>query len=408
MAETARRLDLKIQAVVREGNCAGCGACCLLDDGLSMALDSDGYLRPSGSATSAGPASTAQFDSICPGRTVRAAPKLTNAIRHPTMGPALGVWVAWATDPDVRFRGSSGGAITALGQWLLAERGMTTLIAARRTAHDPALTESVRLTQALDVVDSAGSRYAPTANASLADPGASDEVFVGKPCEVAAVRAMAKSGEQPLLVSFFCAGTPSQHATEALIARLGNGRQPKDLWYRGRGWPGRFTVINDDDTVETLTYDESWGKTLGPTTQWRCKICPDGVGESADIVASDYWEVDARGYPVFDDGPGASALIARTPRGLETIQRAVAAGVIAITPTTLERLAMAQPFQVKRRSTLAARLLGARLAGRQVPKYRGFGLLRLAAGRPVEAVRTVRGSFRRVREARRARLQSTS
>lgn len=370
-----------------------------------MDLDADGYLRPSRIAATAEPPSAAAFDAICPGRTVRAASTPAGVTRHPTMGPALGVWVAWATDPEIRFRGSSGGAITALSRWLLAEQGTPTLIAARRTAEDPTRTESVKITHAAEAVDSAGSRYAPTASAALADPAAPDEIFVGKPCEVAAVRALSQDNRSPLLISFFCAGTPSQHATDALVARLGNGRPPKDLWYRGRGWPGRFTVVNDDESEGSLSYHESWGKSLGPTAQWRCKICPDGVGESADIVAADYWEVDARGYPVFDEDAGSSALIARTPRGLEVIERAAAAGVVTMTPTTLDRLAQSQPFQVKRRSTLAARLLGARLAGREIPQYLGFGLLALAVRQPLDALRTARGSYRRVRQARRAQRQ---
>lgn len=365
-----------------------------------MSLDAAGYLRPTRQADTGRAPEPSRFDSVCPGRIVRAAPTAPAAVRHPTMGPALGVWVAWAADSDLRFRGSSGGAITALSQWLLSQQETTALVAARRTVQDPTRTESVKLTRATEATASAGSRYAPAGNAALADPAAANDVFVGKPCEVSAVRSLAADGSRPLLISFFCAGTPSQHATDGLVAQLGNGRPPKDLWYRGRGWPGRFTVVNDDDTTGSLSYDESWGRSLGPAAQWRCKICPDGVGESADIVAADFWEVDERGYPVFDEGAGTSALIARTPRGLEVIQRAAAAGVVVIAPTTLEKLARVQPFQVKRRSTLAGRLLGTRLAGRKIPRYRGFRLLRLAARNPMEAIRTARGSFRRVRASR--------
>ena len=81
-----------------------------------------------------------------------------------------------------------------------------------------------------------------------------------------------------------------------------------------------------------MSYDESWGGVLGPATHWRCKLCADGVGESADVVAADLWRVDERGYPVFTEGPGSSALIARTERGLEAVRAAAAAGALVLRP----------------------------------------------------------------------------
>jgi coenzyme F420 hydrogenase subunit beta len=206
----------------------------------------------------------------------------------------------------------------------------------------------------------------------------------------------------PLLISFFCAGTPSQRATDQLVEHLGVpvGKPLRDLWYRGRGWPGRFTAVATDGSSVSTDYDDSWGTHLGPTAQWRCKLCPDGVGESADIVAADYWNTDARGYPLFTESDGVSALIARTARGLDVIQRAIAAGVLVVAPLDIERLAAVQPLQHRRRQQLFARLLGTRLAGRRVPRYRGFGLALLTLRHPLDGLRTARGALRRARAGR--------
>src|SRR5690606_38740893 len=107
------------------------------------------------------------------------------------------------------------------------------------------------------------------------------------------------------------------------------------LRYRGDGWPGDFVAEDREGHRGSVSYDDSWGKTLGPTVQWRCKLCADGVGESADIVAADLWESDSRGYPVFEDRPGISALIARTARGRAEILRAIEAGVIQVETSSL-------------------------------------------------------------------------
>lgn len=320
------------------------------------------------------------------------------------MGSYLGVWRAWAADPEVRLRGSSGGVLTALSSWLVETGEVPSVISAGASKTDPRQTVSVSISTRAEALEAAGSRYAPVALAGA--EGAARLAVVGKPCEVAALRALratepTAAEKEPLLFSFFCAGTPSQTATTALLTDLGvdPDQHLDELWYRGRGWPGSFTAVSDGHRVEA-SYDRSWGRFLGPTMQWRCKICPDGVGESSDVTAADFWSTDEHGYPDFTEGPGYSALIARTARGLDVIARAQEAGVIVAEPITIDEVAAIQPFQRNRREQLAGRLVGARAAGQSVPRYRGFGLIRLSLRRPRTTVRTLRGSFRRVRATR--------
>lgn len=405
--------DSAVARVVDTGNCTGCGACTLLDAGLTMRLDAAGFARPVRVRESvARRDALGRFKTICPGVVVRAA-NPAGSRRHPTMGSYFGVWRAWATDPEVRLRGSSGGVLTALSSWLVETGEVPSVISAGASKSDPRHTVRVAITTRAEALEAAGSRYAPVALAAAAGRDTADAkdrpgerpAVVGKPCEIAALRALhagsSGAGVEPLRFSFFCAGTPSQTATTTLLADLGvePDHHVDELWYRGRGWPGSFTAISAGRRVEA-SYDRSWGQFLGPTMQWRCKICPDGVGESSDVTAADFWSTDDRGYPDFTEGPGYSALIARTERGRDVIARAQAAGVIAIEPISMDDVARIQPFQRNRREQLLGRLLGARAAGQPVPRYRGFGLLRLSLQRPRTTVRTLRGSFRRVRATR--------
>jgi len=384
-------------AVVRAGLCSGCGACVLLGPGLEMALDG-GYSRPRPVEGASPAAASPAFDRVCPGRTV-VAQRPEGSRPHPTMGPVVTAAQGWATDPEFRFRGSSGGVLSALTAWLLDSGRASTVVGAAASPTAPTRTVTVRLTGRADALAAAGSRYAPVSNAAAAVLGTPDAAFVGKPCEVAAVRALARArGEAaPLLLSFFCAGTPSQDATDALVAELSGPTPPTALWYRGRGWPGRFTVVGADGTQSSVTYDESWGRVLGPAAQWRCKLCVDGVGDSADLVAADFWHTDERGYPSFAEGDGVSAVLARTARGAELLAAAVEAGVLETAPLEVDDLAAVQPFQVRRRTTLAGRLAGVRLAGRAVPRYRGFGLWRHLLRSPRTQLRTASGSYSRAR-----------
>ncbi len=398
---TTRGIDDRVRAVVQAGNCSGCGACCLLDTGLQMQLDEHGYARPVRVAPGTDRLADVRFERICPGVTLQA-PRSGGSGRRGILGRSINSWQAWAVDAEIRFRGSSGGTITALTQWMLATGRVSEVVAATRDAQEPLRTVTVTLRTPSRVIEAAGSRYAPVSNAARGLVGRQDVAFVGKPCEVSAIRAVAReTGEPaPVLISFFCAGTPSQSATVGLVDRLAGGRRPTDLWYRGNGCPGHFTVTFEDGTVAAETYDRSWGQALGPTIQWRCKICADGVGEAADIVAADYWDSDADGYPVFDEGDGVSALIARTPRGAALLKQAFEAGVIDGRPLDLDALARVQPSQVRRRRTLFARLLGARLAGRRVPRFRGYGLLAATRGAPRQLLRVAVGSYARSRAGR--------
>lgn len=394
--------------MVRSGNCSGCGACCQLDDGLSMALDSQGYARPARRESTPAPTAAQdetaveRFRSACPGVRVVAV-RTPGAVRHPTMGPALAAWRAWAADDRVRHSGSSGGVLTALAGWLSERGDVAQVVAAAAATEDPRRTVSVRIQSRADALAASGSRYGPVSNAAARTALDPAGAFVGKPCEASAVRALAATGRQdaPLILSFFCAGTPSQRATDDLVHELGMplGTRVTALRYRGEGWPGRFVARGDDGSEVSASYHESWGEHLGRTVQWRCKICPDGVGESSDISAADLWRTDARGYPQFEESSGVSALLARTERGLRVVHEAVEAGVIVVEPIDLAEVAAVQPLQCKRRETLLGRTMAARLAGRHPPRYHGFGLLRLAMRRPLETLRAARGTYTRVRRS---------
>lgn len=402
------RLDAAIARVVASGNCSGCGACTLLDTGLAMRLSEDGFNRPEREADVASatdPRATQRFAEACPGRRMDAQ-RPAGSTRHPTMGPIVQAWEAWATDPQIRFAGSSGGTLTALAAWLTESGRESRVVGARAAAEQPRRTVSVSITTREEALASAGSRYAPASACAAAGADTvgslSGDAVIGKPCEVSALRALAATdpgGADPLLLSFYCAGTPSQAATDGLLAELGVpvDEQLGALWYRGHGWPGDFTATRADGSTASASYDDSWGHHLGRAVQWRCKICPDGVGESSDITAADLWRADDNGYPLFTDGAGVSALIARTARGHALVLAAIDAGILEATPIDINELAAVQPLQRGRRETLIGRLVGTVAARGAIPRYRGFSLIRLALPRLRETIRVARATHRRRR-----------
>lgn len=413
MVPSQNEFDQVLESVVRNGNCSGCGACALIDQGTVMELDDAGFNRPRRRLPirPSGVDPVAELRRSCPGLVVERPSTVSAGAKtefEPTLGRAVSSWQAWAVDETVRFQGSSGGVLTALASWMVETGRAAQVIGATADVLRPERTVDVKLRAGDNLLKQSGSRYAPVSIASRQDALSPASVVVGKPCEAAALRRIMEGRtqtERPLLLSFFCAGVPSQFATDRLLRELGvpQGARLRTMRYRGHGWPGEFFVETDTGFTSSTSYDESWGKTLGPSMQWRCKVCPDGVGESADIVAGDFWKTDSRGYPEFTDSSGVSALIARTQRGHDVIMSAVDAGVIAAQPLELRHISSIQPLQTERRATLLGRIVGRRLAGWSVPRYKGFGLIRLAFQDPLRTTRYTYGSFRRsLMEKRRA------
>lgn len=400
----AMSIEKAISRVVDRGNCSGCGACTLIDDRVRMDIAKDGFLRPTvadHAEVRADPQGVELFHQVCPGVGVRAPKRDPRSRVDEVFGTYLEVWEAWASDADIRFRGSSGGVLTALSAWLLETGQAQGVVASAAASSAPSRTVPVTITSRAEALGSAGSRYGPVANLEQAALGATDHVIVGKPCEISALAQMneAMGIEEvagPVRLSFFCAGSPSQHATDELVDFLGFVREDvASLRYRGDGWPGRFTVTDTAGREAGLSYDESWGHHLGRNLQWRCKTCVDGTGGHADIAVGDYWRAGPDGYPLFDDDDGVSVVIARTARGEKILQDARAQGVIVMRPLELSKVAAIQPLQVDRKYTLVGRLSARWLALKPPPKYEGYGLLRISRARWRANVRALIGTLKR-------------
>lgn len=395
--------------VVRGDLCAGCGLCAGIAPGrIALAETPPGFPRPRQLA----PLSADQEAAIaaaCPGLGQKVAP----AGRRDDVlwGPWIEAVTGWAADPDLRHAGASGGGLSALLLHLLHSERVDAVV---QIAADPARPHgnvTVISTDRAGILAAAGSRYAPSSPlARLADWLADGRRFavVGKPCDVAALRALAERDAAvarafPVILAFFCAGVPSHAGGRAVLAAL--GLAPDEIAafrFRGNGWPGRATAVLKDGTERSMSYPDSWGGILSHHVQHRCKICADGTGTAADLVCADAWEADAKGYPRFDEAPGTSLILARTALGAEILAEARAAGRIETRPFDMDHLAAIQPGQRERRRAVLARLAGLWLLGRPIPRYEGLHLRAAARQAPFsKRLRNFLGMIRRTLRPRR-------
>jgi coenzyme F420 hydrogenase subunit beta len=251
----------------------------------------------------------------------------------------------------------------------------------------------------------AGSRYSPSA--PLAGirgllEGSMRYAFVGKPCDVAALRGLLNkrsqwSSRMPYLLSFFCAGIPSLRGTKAVISALGIQEQEVvSLRYRGEGWPGKLQVTTRSGRVATMEYKDSWGSILNRYIHRRCKLCADGTGEAADIVCADAWLESDDGFPKFADAPGRSLVLARTNAGLHLARIAEAQEALSTEPFELSSVAQIQPYQAHRKQSMLARMAAVRLTLGSAPRFPKYALFENArAAGPRKFFRAFFGAFLR-------------
>ncbi|MFA5539685.1 MAG: Coenzyme F420 hydrogenase/dehydrogenase, beta subunit C-terminal domain [Gemmobacter sp.] len=393
-----------LRLVARGDLCSGCGGCAAVaPDRIVMAEAAPGYLRPQQSAPLT-PQQEEAITRICPGLVQEVAAQ--GREDHPLWGPYVGMRTGWACDPEVRFAGSSGGALSAILLHLL-DTGRVDRVLLTGAAPDlPTGNAAVFVTDRAGVLAGAGSRYAPSAPlAALPEAVASGlrHAVVGKPCDIAALRALAAidpavAAAVPVMLSFFYAGVPSHSGGRAVLSALGAAEPEVAAFrFRGNGWPGRATATLTDGSERSMSYHDSWGGILSKHVQHRCRICADGTGTAADIVCADAWESDEAGYPLFDEADGTSLIVARTGLGAELIAGAEAAGAVATAPFDVAALAAIQPGQRGRRRALLARLIALRLCGRPVPRYRGLQLRAAARQNPLRRnLHNFLGTIRRV------------
>jgi coenzyme F420 hydrogenase subunit beta len=131
-------------------------------------------------------------------------------------------------------------------------------------------------------------------------------------------------------------------------------------------------------------YIDYWGEDeTSWTLPFRCKICPDGIGESADIAAADSWIGGGPNRIDSVDDPGINVLVARSRAGEELIAAAAADGALTlefdIPPDTLS---VYQPHQVNKKYAAWSRHQGLRDAGHLAPETARLRIEELAADLP--------------------------
>jgi coenzyme F420 hydrogenase subunit beta len=402
------RRPYAIETIVEYGLCIGCGLCqSIAGPGrLRVEMTPGGRERPR-LLEPLDEATLARIDAVCPGVRVEGfdrEPGGDGFGRSAMWGPAAGMATAYAADPEIRFQAATGGVLSALCLHLLESGKVDFILHVAASAERPM--QSVRHVSVdrETVMAGSGSRYGPAAVlidfCQRLDEGRRFAV-VGKPCDIAAVRNLARLDPRvealvPYCLSLMCGG-----ASELTMARNVAGwhgvaeEEVASMRFRGYGNPGPTRIVTKDGRVHDTVYNEIWEDTRNWQLQFRCKICPDAIGELADLVAYDVWP---GGAPSGED-EGFNGVLARTPEGLALLREAEAAGVLTVTtPIDYADLDDFQPHQIEKKEAIVGRVAALALARQPTPRFRRLRLLRVALGAgPLTNLRAFIGMLRRIR-----------
>ena len=404
---------LDIDEIVTGGLCIGCGLCKSIAgaERIRMVMTSEGRERPVAAAPLSREALTT-INAVCPGTRIEGADP--NAIpddaeTDPIWGPVAPstLTIAHASDPVARHRGAAGGVLTALGQYLLRSGEVELVLHVKARPDAPMRSVATVSETPEDVLDAAASRYGPAAVFEDLDSVLARGrplAVIAKPCDIGAIRRMAEVDERARTLvryglTLACGGESDLVKSLDVLERFQLQESDVRLFrYRGHGNPGPTRVEAKDGRSFELSYEEMWGDEAGWRVQPRCKICPDAIGEAADVVSADCWP---GGAPEAED-EGFNAVFARTRAGVDLFERAVADGALTVVRAIgIRDMDLFQPHQVRKKRAVWARLQGMRAAGMAVPRVERLRIAELAAEND-ESVneRESRGAEQRARNGR--------
>jgi coenzyme F420 hydrogenase subunit beta len=403
-----------LETIVKQGLCVGCGLCASIagTEHVDMGITSASRMRPR-VRQPLDEDTMERVRAVCPGIALTGPDAAQVADRggmHAVWGPIRTMHRGWSTNEDLRFRSAAGGATTALGCYLLETGAVDAIVQVRASLERPMETDWIVSRTVEEVRSGAQSRYGPAAPLvpvmDLLDEGVRFAV-IAKPCDVAAIRNLARVDSRavaqiPYLITFFCGGVPTLETARTIARHHGVADEDIAVFrWRGNGWPGPTRVETRDGRIFDLSYDKVWYSNDVPWSydlQFRCKICPDAIGELADVSCPDSWQM-ADGRPIHEEAPGANLFIARTRQGEALVAAAAAAGAVHLDPFTIDELDAQHDDHVGRKIENPARVQALSLEGEPEPKFLRFRReeLNAIAGKDRYAA-TLAGARRRIRE----------
>jgi len=369
--------------IVDNGLCIGCGLCQSVagNDKIKISMSSKGRLEPK-EINKLQSDTFEKIKKVCPGVIVEGLPKneIDKNSKHDLIwGYYRSLLYSWSTNEQIRFQSSTGGLLNGLSLYLLETKKVDFIL---HTAGDPShpMRSLPKFSYTKeDLLNSESrSRYGPASPLSRFNEALDTNqnfAFVGKPCDIAAIRQLSKSDNRvdkqcKYLLTLVCGGSTEFTKSQDFIKSFDVKEEDlTEFRYRGYGNPGKMYIKTKTGKEFDREYNSFWGEESTWRVHFRCKICPDAIGECSDIAALDTW----RGGSPKGEDEGYNAAIVRTQKGSDLLNDAIKSGYIMKgDELKIEDINDFQPHQVNKKKAVYARHLG--MKNKNIPTLSTNGL----------------------------------
>lgn len=303
--------------------CTGCGACVATCPRLCISMEKRelGHMYP------------VVDEQACVG--CGACLRVCHAARPFAQGAFEGrAFAVQATDREILADSSSGGAFSLLAEEIL--RGDGVVYGSRWKRGEGA--SHVRVAASGGLAALRRSKYVQSETTGIFAlvkgdlTAGADVLFVGTPCQVAALKAFLGSDFENLVtVDLVCHGVPSSAFFEDYLRWFEEKTGKSLVKYNSRdkvaaGWSYLGSYRTEAGPTSALPVDDPYVLTFNQSATFRrcCYACPyAGARRVGDVTLGDFWGVERLHLGVDLDG-GISVALANSKKGLIILERACA------------------------------------------------------------------------------------
>lgn len=293
--------------------CTGCTACAQTCgvDAIAMVRDKEGFLRPQVDLNKC--VRCGRCTAVCP------------ALRPREGGALPAVFAAWNRNEEIRRDSTSGGAFTALAEYVLESGGVVFGAAFDGRCHLRHVAcfrkeELWRLRGAKYVQSDLGDTFREVKKWLKTRP----VLFSGTPCQVDGLyHYLGERPENLTTCDLVCHGVPSPGVWEDMAKSIEEHkhRELQAVRFRNKvsGWKdSHFTAVFSDGTVDSAPlFRTEYGRAFGRALFLRssCHHCPyASMTRPGDLTLGDFWGLAPDELPD-EQLRGVSLLLVNTPHG---------------------------------------------------------------------------------------------
>ena len=244
----------------------------------------------------------------------------------PDLAYPMSAYAARSIDDRDYLTSSSGGAASVLSRHMIKSGGVV-----YGCASDGTDVRHVRVDRLDDLPRLKGSKYVQSSLSGVFDPlkqdlkDGRDVLFIGTPCQVAAVRRYAgKLSDKLYLVDLICHGVPSRKMLKEHVACVSGGRPVDKMSFRN-GNRYELTLASAGEVLYRADNDRDMYYNVflrGLSNRDGCYGCLFARPErGSDITIGDFWGIDTKSHPLpFDCDSGLSVMLPVTGKGKRLVE----------------------------------------------------------------------------------------